>query len=123
MKSSGFLGLEGKANWGEIMRICFLLKVRPERVEEYRDRHANVWPELQEALRETGWKNYSLFLRWDGVLIGYLEAEDFASCCAAMKQYSVNARWQAEMAPFFEGLENGSADDYMKPLQEVFHLD
>jgi len=40
-----------------------------------------------------------------------------------MKHYSVNARWQAEMAPFFEGLENGSADDYMKPLQEVFHLD
>jgi L-rhamnose mutarotase len=105
------------------MRICFLLQVRPERVEEYRDRHASVWPELQEALRETGWKNYSLFLRRDGVLVGYLEAEDFARCCAAMKQYSVNARWQTEMAPFFEGLENGSADDYMEPLQEVFHLD
>ena len=122
MESSGF-GTGTERKLGEIMWICFLLKVRPERVEEYRDRHANVWPELQEALRETGWKNYSLFLRRDGVLVGYLEAEDFARCCAAMKQYSANARWQEEMAPFFEGLENGSADDYMKPLQEVFHLD
>lgn len=105
------------------MRICFLLKVRPDMVEEYRSRHAHVWPDLQEALRETGWKNYSLFLRRDGVLVGYLETEDFARCRDAMKQYAVNARWQAEMAPFFEGLENGGADDHMEPLQEVFHLD
>jgi L-rhamnose mutarotase len=105
------------------MRICFLLKVRPERVEEYRERHAHVWPELEDALRETGWKNYSLFLRSDGTLVGYLEAEDFARCCAAMKEYPVNARWQVEMVPFFEDLENGGPDDHMKPLQEVFHLD
>lgn len=81
-----------------------MLKVRPERVEEYRDRHASVWPELKEALRATGWKNYSLFLRRDGVLVGYLEAEDFACCCLAMKQHSVNARWQEEMAPFLKAL-------------------
>ena len=105
------------------MRTCFLLKVAPERVEEYRTRHSQVWPELQEALRETGWKNYSLFLREDGLLVGYLEAEDFARCCAAMKSYSVNERWQAEMAPFFENLENLGPDDHMAPLPEVFHLD
>lgn len=105
------------------MRVCFLLKVQPERVEEYRQRHAGVWPELKDALRETGWKNYSLFLRSDGTLVGYLEAEDFARCCARMKEYSVNTRWQAEMVPFFENLENGGPDDHMEPLQEVFHLD
>lgn len=105
------------------MRICFLLKVVPEKVEEYKVRHAQVWPELQKALRETGWKNYSLFLRADGLLVGYLEAEDFALCCAAMKRYPVNARWQAEMAPFFENLQNLGPDDQMEPLPEVFHLD
>lgn len=105
------------------MRICFLLKVRPERVGEYRERHAGVWPELQDALRETGWKNYSLFLRPDGTLVGYLEAEDFARCCVRMKEYSVNARWQAEMIPFFESLEGGGPDDRMEPIQEIFHLD
>jgi L-rhamnose mutarotase len=105
------------------LRICFLLKVRPDRVEEYKTRHAGVWPELQDALRETGWRNYSLFLRYDGTLVGYLEAEDFAKCCAQMKRYSVNARWQAEMAPLFERLETGGPDDHMEPLQEIFHLD
>jgi|SRR5579875_490637 L-rhamnose mutarotase len=107
----------------KIVRICFLLKVRPDRLEEYRVRHAHVWPELREALRETGWKNYSLFLRADGTLVGYLEAEDFDRCRAGMKEHPVNARWQAEMAPFFEGFGNGSADDHMKALEEVFHLD
>jgi L-rhamnose mutarotase len=105
------------------MRICFLLKVLPDKLEEYRARHSKVWPEMQEALRETGWKNYSLFLRSDGTLVGYLEAEDFERCCAEMKKHPVNVRWQAEMTPFFESLGNGAADDHMKPLEEVFHLD
>jgi L-rhamnose mutarotase len=105
------------------MRICFLLKVRPERVDEYKKRHAEVWPEMREALHQTGWRNYSLFLRPDGLLVGYLEAEDFERCRAAMKQHPVNAQWQAEMTPFFESLEGEGADDAMHTLEEVFHLD
>ncbi len=104
-------------------RICFLLKVREEKVEEYKVRHAAVWPEMLAALRETGWHNYSLFLRPNGLLVGYLEAENFEKCCAAMKEHPVNARWQAEMVPFFESLGRGAADDNMIPLEEVFHLD
>ncbi len=105
------------------MHICFLLKVREEKIDVYKARHAHVWPEMLEALRETGWRNYSLFLRPDGLLVGYLEADDFAQCCAAMKKHPVNARWQAEMAPLFESLGDGAADDNMIPLEEVFHLD
>jgi L-rhamnose mutarotase len=105
------------------MRICFLLKVRQEKIEEYKLRHAHVWPEMLEALRETGWRNYSLFLRHDGLLVGYLEADNFEQCCAGMKTREVNARWQTEMAPFFEKLDQGGADDNMFPLEEVFHLE
>lgn len=105
------------------MRICFVLHIKPERIEEYKARHAQVWPELQDALRETGWKNYSLFLRGDGMLVGYLEADDFARCCAEMKRFPVNALWQEEMAPFFANLGEGGADDHMQPLAEIFHLD
>jgi L-rhamnose mutarotase len=105
------------------MRVCFLLKVRAEKLEEYKARHRAVWPEMLEALRETGWRNYSLFLRPDGLLVGYLETDDFAQCLAGMKQREVNARWQAQMAPFFESTGGGVADDNMFPLAEVFHLD
>jgi L-rhamnose mutarotase len=105
------------------MRVCFLLKVRKEKVEEYQERHARIWPEMLDALRETGWRNYSIFLRPDGLLVGYLEADDFEECSAGMKNYEVNARWQTEMAPFFEALGESGADDNMVPLAEVFHLD
>lgn len=118
--------MEVKANCiarGAMKRVCFLLKVRAEKIEEYKARHAAVWPEMLAALRETGWRNYSLFLRDDGLLAGYLETEDFERARAGMKEHPVNARWQAEMAPFFEAMKGGGADDAMKPLTEVFHLE
>jgi L-rhamnose mutarotase len=104
-------------------RICFLLRVRPERAQEYRERHAAVWPEMLDALRRTGWRNYSIFLREDGTLVGYLECDDFAAAQAAMQDTEVNARWQAEMAPFFEIEEGVAPDAAMTPLAEIFHLD
>ncbi|MEV3985467.1 MULTISPECIES: L-rhamnose mutarotase [unclassified Nonomuraea] len=103
-------------------RVCFLLKVRPERLAEYRERHRAVWPDMLDALRRAGWHNYSLFLRDDGLLVGYLETADFEAARKAMEATEVNARWQAEMAPFFEDLD-GRPDEGMRPLDEVFHLD
>jgi L-rhamnose mutarotase len=105
------------------MRVCFLLKVRGDKLEEYKKRHAAVWPEMQEALRVSGWQNYSLFLRPDGLVIGYLEADDFETCRARMKDHPVNARWQSEMAPLVESLNGAAVDDSFFPLEEIFHLD
>ncbi|KAB2350357.1 L-rhamnose mutarotase [Actinomadura rudentiformis] len=104
-------------------RVCFLLKVRQDRLEEYRRAHERVWPEMLDALRETGWRNYSLFLRDDGLLVGYLETDDFDAALAGMAATDVNARWQHEMAPYFEDLEGAAPDTGMVPLTEVFHLD
>ena len=66
-------------------RVCFLLRVRPDRLDEYRERHRAVWPEMRDALSATGWRNYSLFLRDDGLLVGYLETDDFAAAQRAME--------------------------------------
>jgi L-rhamnose mutarotase len=104
-----------------VRRVCFLLKVRADRLEEYRRRHEAVWPDMLTALRASGWRNYSLFLRDDGLLVGYLETDDFRAAREAMERTEVNARWQAEMAPFFEDL-GGRPDEDMTPLAEVFHL-
>ena len=98
-------------------RVCFQLHVRPERMDEYRERHQAVWPEMLDALSRTGWTNYSLFLRGDGLLIGYLETEDFGAAVAGMEAEDVNTRWQAEMAPFFV------TELEFERLDEVFHLD
>ena len=104
-------------------RHCFLLQVRPDRLEEYRRRHAAVWPDMLAALRDTGWRNYSLFLRDDGLLVGYVECDDLAAAQRAMAATDVNARWQAEMAPFFTGLSGRPPDEGLGLLEEVFHLE
>lgn len=75
------------------------------------------------ALRDAGWHNYSLFLQPDGLVVGYVEADDFEKCHAAMMDHPINSLWQAEMAPFFETANGGTADDHMLKLEEVFHLD
>src|SRR6188472_1189066 len=103
-------------------RYCLLGHVDPSRLEEYREAHRAVWPEMLAALRDAGWRNYSLFLRGDGLLIGYVESDDLAASQAAMAATAVNARWQAEMAPFFVDLD-GRPDEGFLLLDEVFHLE
>jgi L-rhamnose mutarotase len=105
-----------------MQRICFVLQVKRDRLEEYKTRHRSVWPEMQEALQRTGWHNYSLFLRPDGLLVGYLETEDFERARAGMAGLEVNARWQKEMADFFVQPEGLLPDEAMKQLEEVFHV-
>lgn len=105
------------------MRVGFCFKVKQDRIEEYKERHRAVWPEMLQALRETGWHNYSLFMRDDGLLFGYLETDDFDRARAEMATRDVNLRWQREMAPFFETLEGRRPDQSMLQLEEVFHLD
>ncbi|ASR38511.1 L-rhamnose 1-epimerase [Prauserella marina] len=102
-------------------RVCFLLKVKADMMDEYRRRHAEVWPDMLAALTETGWRNYSLFLAPDGLLVGYFETDDLEAALEGMAVAEVNARWQAEMAPFFEDLD-GKPDEGIVPLSEVFHL-
>ena len=106
-----------------MQRICFLLKVRADRLDDYRTAHEIVWPEMLDALRRHGWGNYSLFLRDDGLLVGYCETMDFAAAVAGMQDEAVNARWQTAMAEYFENLPGTAADAAMSPLREVFHLD
>jgi L-rhamnose mutarotase len=106
-----------------VSRVCFTLQLNPDRLDEYRRRHAAVWPEMLEALRDTGWRDYSLYLRDDGLLVGVVETDDFDAIRAAMETTDVNARWQAEMAPFFTGLDDRRPDEGMQRLPEIFNLD
>ena len=101
---------------------CFVLQVKPERLDEYRARHHAVWPEMLDALRASGWHNYSLFLRDDGLLVGYLETDDFARAQRDMAGRDVNSRWQASVRDLFEDLGDADPDQAMTPLPEIFHL-
>ena len=88
---------------------------------EYKRRHEQVWQEMLQALTDTCWRNYSLFLRKDGLLIGYLETDNFQHALRLMAETDVNERWQREMKPFFIH-ESGRPDEVMERIEEVFHL-
>lgn len=103
-------------------RVCFVSQVRPDRLEEYRERHAAVWPDMLEALRDTGWSDYRLFLSPTGLLVGVVETDDYEGAQAAMALTEVNARWQAQMGEFFVSDET-RPDEGMVRLDEVFHLE
>ena len=103
-------------------RIGFQFKVRPDRLAEYKEQHKHVWPEMLQALRETGWHHYSLFMRPDGLIFGYFETEEsLASAQAKMAALDVNTRWQQFMAPFTDS--NARPDETFVELEEYFHLD
>jgi L-rhamnose mutarotase len=102
--------------------VCFRLSVRPELVHEYRERHAAVWPEMLRALAETGWHEYRIFVADDGTCIGTFRTRDLDASLAGMASREVNARWQAQMRPFFAGLER-PADESFELLPLAFDLD
>ncbi len=105
-------------------RVAFLLRVRKDKIEEYKKHHQAVWPEMLDALRRAGWHDYSLFLRKDGLLFGYFKTpESFEAALARMAEEPINAKWQDLMAPYFEALEGARPDQSMLELEEVFHVD
>ena len=103
-------------------RVCFQLQVKPDRLDEYRERHEAVWPEMLTAIAESGRRNYSLFLRDDGLLIGYYETDSVAASQAALAADPRTAAWEAHMDGFFESLD-GRADQGALTLTEVFNLE
>lgn len=100
-------------------RSAFVLRVRPDKIDEYVVAHAAVWPEMLQALREAGIRNYTIF-RDGNRVFGYFEADDLARAAAYLEQQEVSTRWQDEMAGL---LEERVPDAGPPPLEEIFRLD
>ena len=104
-------------------RVCFQLQVKPERIDEYVERHRAVWPEMLRAIERSGRRNYSLFLRDDGLLIGYYETDDDVASARRLAEDPDTARWEAESADLFVALPGNRPDQGAPRLREVFSLE
>ena len=103
-------------------RVGFQFKVRPDRLAEYKERHKSVWPEMLAALRETGWHNYTLFMRADGLIFGYFETDESLQVAQVkMAAKDINTRWQESMSQFMDS--NARPDETFIELEEYFHLE
>ena len=100
-------------------RSAFVLRVRPDKIDAYVEAHRNVWPEMLDALRKAGIRNYTIF-RAGNEMFGYFEADDLVAAGAFMAEQDVNARWQDAMA---ELLDERVPDAGPPALEEVFRLE
>lgn len=100
-------------------RSAFVLRVRPDKIDEYVEAHRKVWPEMLDALRGAGIRNYTIF-RNGNEMFGYFEADDLEAAGAYMATQEVNARWQDAMAAL---LDERVPDAGPPALEEVFRLD
>jgi L-rhamnose mutarotase len=100
-------------------RAAFVLRVRPDKVDEYVDAHRHVWPEMLEALRAAGIRNYTIF-RAGNEMFGYFESDDLDAAGRYLELQDVSSRWQDAMA---ELLEERVPDEGPPSLDEVFRLD
>lgn len=105
------------------MRICYQLQVKPERLDEYVERHRAVWPKVLRALERAGRRNYSIFVRDDGLLVGYYETDDDAASARALAEDPDTAEWEAGSAEFFLALPGNRPDRDAPHLTEVFNLE
>ncbi|MCU1526832.1 MAG: L-rhamnose 1-epimerase [Frondihabitans sp.] len=103
-------------------RVCFQLQVDPELIPAYRERHRAVWPAMLREIHASGRRNYSLFLRPDGLLIGYYETDSVLTGDFYLASSEVAAAWEADMGALFAGLD-GRADQVAVELEEVFNLE
>jgi L-rhamnose mutarotase len=99
-------------------RTAFVLRVRPEKLDEYVSAHREVWPEMLDALRGAGIRNYTIF-RDDNRMFGYFEADDLDAAGRYLAQQEVCTRWQDAMADL---LEERVPESGPPALEEVFRL-
>jgi L-rhamnose mutarotase len=104
-----------------MQRIAFLMSVKPGYEEEYKRRHDEIWPEMLEALRRAGVRNYSIF-RHGTQLFAYLETEDFEHLARTLAQDPVSQRWEEWMAPILTR-EIDPQTQWPPLLPEMFHMD
>ena len=104
-------------------RVCFLLRVKKELIDDYRCTHQSVNPDMLKALSDSGIRNYSLFLHPDGLLVGYFEAENPKESLRKLGETEANRRWQELMSPYFESGSGDMEKGELEWLEQIFYLE
>lgn len=105
-------------------RYGMLIKVRDEKVAEYKRLHAQVWPEVLAMIHQCNIRNYSIYLK-DGYLFSYFEytGADFEADMAKMAADPVTQQWWDVCKPCQEPLATRGEGEWWANMEEVFHTD
>lgn len=98
--------------------VSFVLRIDPERVEDYKKRHERVDPELEAQFNAVGIHRYHIFFH-EGTLFAYMEVEDFDKAMKQLAGHPANVKWQAFMSDMLLAWENGQT---MKVIPEMYQF-
>ena len=101
-----------------------VIKVRSEKLEEYKELHAAVWPGVLDMIRECNMRNYSIYYK-DGYLFAYFEyvGDDYEADMAKMAADPLTQEWWELCEPCQEPLETRAEGEWWAEMEEVFHTD
>lgn len=107
-----------------VMRFGSVIKIKPEKLAQYKELHANPWPEVQEQITKSNIRNYSIYLK-DDYLFGYFEyvGNDFEGDMKKMAEDSVTREWWKMTDPCQIPLETRKEGEWWASMEEVFHQD
>ncbi len=108
----------------KVKRFGWVIKVKPDKLEEYKELHANPWSEVNAKLKEVNIQNYSIYYR-DGLLFSYLEytGTDFDADMKLMAADSLTNEWWKLTDPCQEPVDSAEEGIWWADLEEVYHLD
>lgn len=103
-----------------MIRKASVMKVYPDKFEEYKKRHDELWPEMGKMLKEHGGHNYSIFLDEEtATLFAYVEIEDEEKW-SKVAETEICQKWWAYMKDIME--TNPDNSPVSKELKDVFYL-
>ena len=109
-----------------MLRKAMMIRLNPEKMEEYKRLHANAWPSILSQITASNIRNYSIFLREpENLLVGMFEyhGTDYDADMKAMAADPETQRWWALTDPCQSPLESTAEGERWAPMEEVFHHD
>jgi L-rhamnose mutarotase len=107
-----------------MQRYGSVIKVKAEKLAEYKRLHADVWPGVLQMIRDCNIRNYSIYYK-DGYLFSYFEyyGSDYAADMQKMAQDPTTQEWWKLTDPCQEPLETRAPGEQWAVMEEVFHTD
>lgn len=107
-----------------VRRFGMVIKLKPDKVEEYKELHRNVWPEVLKTIKDCHIQNYTIFYK-DGYLFSYYEytGDNYEEDMEKMAADPITQKWWALCKPCQEPLETRKEGEWWAEMEEVFHLD
>ncbi|CAA9386203.1 MAG: L-rhamnose mutarotase [uncultured Propionibacteriaceae bacterium] len=109
-----------------MQRMAQIVKIKPEHIQQYKDLHAAVWPEVLATIARCNIANYSIFLREpENLLFAYFEyhGSDYAADQALMAADPATQEWWRITDPQQQPFDSVAEGEWWAPVTEVFHVD